>query len=465
MSQSPASIEASESREAMDAYSDAVVQLNEMILAGKSLSGRERHCAYLNTGGGRFANISGTSGFDFADDGRGMGAVDWDFDGDLDFWVTNRTGPRLRFLRNEVSTPNRFLAVRLRGNGTSSNRDAIGARLELRVGDVTLLRTLKAGEGYLSQSSKWVHFGLGEVGEVGPLVVRWPDGTRVEYDGLAANGFYDISQRAAEPEIWTPPARTVPFASSDVEPRRSTQTMRLVLPTRTPLPPITYTDLDGNERALSEHLDEPLLVNLWASWCAPCRKELADLAAAGVHVLALSVDEWSGGSPTGPADARALLAKIGAEFPAGFADEHATQVLQSYHDAHFINRRPLPLPTSFLVDTDGMVAAIYKGAVTAGQVRNDIAHLGDDPAELRDRSTPFKGRWFSAPPTMSAVAFADRFTDDGLLVEAEGILDAAEVSAPGRALAYFKLADRLAKAGEAARADAVNEKARAAQRH
>ncbi len=72
---------------------------NNLIRLGKSLSGRERNCCFLNVGRGWFADISSISGADFDDDARALGIVDWDFDGDLDFWVVNRTGPQLRYVR------------------------------------------------------------------------------------------------------------------------------------------------------------------------------------------------------------------------------------------------------------------------------------------------------------------------------------------------------------------------------
>ena len=53
-------------------YIEAFKELYRLQAKGRSFSGYERHCAYLNTGGGRFANISATSGLDFSDDGRGV---------------------------------------------------------------------------------------------------------------------------------------------------------------------------------------------------------------------------------------------------------------------------------------------------------------------------------------------------------------------------------------------------------
>ena len=91
-----------------------------------------------------------------------MALVDWDHDGDVDLWLTNRTAPRVRFFRNDYPRRHHFLSVRLRGR--SCNRDAIGARLELVMagwGTKKRIKTIHAGDGFLGQSSKTVHFGLG----------------------------------------------------------------------------------------------------------------------------------------------------------------------------------------------------------------------------------------------------------------------------------------------------------------
>ena len=127
-------------------------QFDEMFLGGRSFSGRERHCVYLNTGSERFANISAVSGLDFPDDGRAVAPVDWDQDGDLDLWISNRNAPRIRLLKNNTSRDRHYLALRLQGDGSKTNRDAIGARVELVVGDDELKRitTLRCRRGVFS---------------------------------------------------------------------------------------------------------------------------------------------------------------------------------------------------------------------------------------------------------------------------------------------------------------------------
>ena len=63
-------------------------QLSEMMDAGRSFSGNERNCCFLNIGNGTFADISGISGLNYPDDGRGISTTDWDNDGDLDLWIS-----------------------------------------------------------------------------------------------------------------------------------------------------------------------------------------------------------------------------------------------------------------------------------------------------------------------------------------------------------------------------------------
>src|SRR5688572_10548554 len=121
-----------------------------MIQEGRSFSGHERNSCFLNLGRGRFADVSAAAGLDQIDDSRAYAISDWDADGDLDLWLTNRTGPRVRFLRNGIPRDGRFLQIALTGDPKKRvNRDAIGARLELHLSGERprrLHRTLYAGD-------------------------------------------------------------------------------------------------------------------------------------------------------------------------------------------------------------------------------------------------------------------------------------------------------------------------------
>ena len=86
--------------------------------------------------------------------------------------------------------------VELRLTGTKSNRDAVGALVTLKSGGRTLVRQVQASGGYLSQSSKTLHFGLGDAGSVESCEVLWPSGARQAVDVKATRCRVDVTEPA-----------------------------------------------------------------------------------------------------------------------------------------------------------------------------------------------------------------------------------------------------------------------------
>ena len=219
---------------------------------GRSWSGRERHCAYLNLGKGadgklaRFANVSAVAGFDYPEDGRALCLTDWDHDGDLDFWLSNRTSPQLRFLRNDATKGNHFLALRLRG--TEGNRDAIGARVEVALPGraVPLLRTVRAGDGYLAQSSKDLVFGLGEFGGEVRTTIRWPGGAVEVFEKVAVDAHYRVTE-GKNPVRWKRPASELALKDSPPQPAIASSQVRIPMVTLLKVPNMKYESFDGRE--------------------------------------------------------------------------------------------------------------------------------------------------------------------------------------------------------------------------
>ena len=255
------------------AFREANVRQQELLRNGVSNSGHERNCCFLNTGAGGFANISAAAGLDHLGDGRAYAVVDWDHDGDLDVWATNRTAPRVQILRNNASEEHHFLVVKLTGNGLTTNRDAIGARVELVLegdGAGKLIRSVRAGEGFLSQSSKSLHFGMGPESRIDRLIIQWPGGEKEEFTDLQADGHYTIVEGSGKALRWSRPEDIVQVAATENAIARSGQGARIQLRYRIPLPALEYETLGGEHRSLGEENDSPTLVNLWASWCQPC---------------------------------------------------------------------------------------------------------------------------------------------------------------------------------------------------
>jgi hypothetical protein len=106
--------------------------------------------------------------------GRGATYADIDGDGDLDVLLT-ATGGAPRLLRNEQQLEHHWLRLKLVGH--KSNRDAIGAWVDVHVGETVQRRQVMPTRSYLSQVELPVTFGLGSGTEVDKVVIRWPDGS------------------------------------------------------------------------------------------------------------------------------------------------------------------------------------------------------------------------------------------------------------------------------------------------
>ena len=164
------------------------------IRSGVSFSGRERNCCFLNLGNGPFADVSFVSGLDLPDDARGVGRTDWDQDGDVDVWIANRTGPQLRYLRNDTPAARHYLALQLIGR--TCNRDAIGAQIELYDTEGKLLGYRELGANFgRGQNTHKVHFGLGDTKGPYSLRIRWPGTSEWQSLPVTGNNVYHVRQQ------------------------------------------------------------------------------------------------------------------------------------------------------------------------------------------------------------------------------------------------------------------------------
>jgi tetratricopeptide (TPR) repeat protein/thiol-disulfide isomerase/thioredoxin len=416
---------------AFAAYRTAWKATMKLLRDGHSFSGHERNCALLNCPGQPFANVSSVTGLDFDDDGRALGVTDWDQDGDLDVWILNRTGPRLRLLRNQTTDPSsagnhNFVTFQLQG--TRSNRDAIGARVAVDLADgqdgsterSTLLQTLTAGDAFLSQSSKWLHFGLGHSARIAHVQVVWPSGGTERFAGIRPGKRYLLVEGSGRAVV-TPdrePIVALPPAEQPVQ--ESLPRARTYFSNRLPMPLLRFQAFDRDQPQLIEGLGQPLLLTLWASWCQPCLIELsamtdqaASLREAGVQVLALSVDGLDATQSTKPGDARQMLEQLRFPFAAGLATRELLDKL-AVSEGLLLNHPPhLAVPTSYLFDGRSELAVIYRGPVELTELLADVQALDGSPRERRDRAIPLAGRWLSPPRQLLMRAVARAFRDSG----------------------------------------------------
>ena len=155
----------------------------------------ERPHLFRNAGRKQFEDVSRAAGpaLQRAIVARGAAYADYDNDGDLDIVVTTNNGPA-RLFRNDGGNRNNVLRVQT--IGTTSNRDGIGARVEVSVHGARLWQIVKTGSSYASQSELPLTFGLGRAAAVDGVRVAWPSG-RVDVIGaLPANQLITIQEGA-----------------------------------------------------------------------------------------------------------------------------------------------------------------------------------------------------------------------------------------------------------------------------
>ena len=123
---------------------------------------------------------------------RSAVVADFDGDGRLEI-VTNNFNDRPYYFANRFPRRN-YVALRL--TGTQSNRDAIGAVVRLWVGKTVMVRQVNPAGGYLSHSSRVVHFGLGDRGQADRIEIRWPRGIVQTLDNPEINRLLQIREPA-----------------------------------------------------------------------------------------------------------------------------------------------------------------------------------------------------------------------------------------------------------------------------
>lgn len=438
--------------------------VNRLVRQGWSWNGNERNSAFLNLGSATFADVSGASGLDLPDDARAAARVDWDGDGNEDLIVTNRTGPMLRFLRNEARAGAGWVAFSLRARGGT----AIGARVTLETqGGRRMLRTLHAGEGYLAQSSARVHFGLGAE-SVRRVTVRWPGGKEEEFTETIPGVLQVLEQGSgrarplpARTEGHTPLAST-PRASETAAPARRAGA-RTVLPTPLALPRLALETKDGRPASLfgitlqgPRGTGQPLFLWLWSEAEPASVRGLERLAAAaeeisaaGLQVLAVNADVGEDRE-----HARARLDALAWPFGAGFASEEALAILEHVLGTLHDHARGLVLPAGFLVDPGGRLAATYEQEIEPAQLILDLALFALEPAARRDACVPFPGRWVGPLPEPLDEKLAARLEAHGLARPAgEYRIPRLEVRAGSKAKFHYDLG--VARQGEGRLAEAI----------
>lgn len=128
-------------------------------------------------------------------------------------------------------------------------------------------------------------------------------------------------------------------------------------------PELSGTDLDGKQISSADFEGKVLVVNLWGSWCPPCRKEAPELQKASTELADDNVQFLGLLTKDDPAKARAFNAKVGITYPS--IDDSGGS-----NQAAFADSLPsVAVPTTWVIDKNGKVAARVMGELTDATLR------------------------------------------------------------------------------------------------
>ena len=135
-----------------------------------------------------FVDEAPTRGMTDTEQGRGVVCADFDNDGDVDIFMTNRgrENSGAFWLNDDKANTNRSLSVRLAG--VAPNTEAVGARIRVRTGGATQMREIIIGNNFTSQNPTAQIFGLGAAATAETVEIEWPDGTVDTYANVQAGG-------------------------------------------------------------------------------------------------------------------------------------------------------------------------------------------------------------------------------------------------------------------------------------
>lgn len=423
------------------AYEQGWNALNELIRSDRSWSGYERNVMFANNRDGTFSEVSGAVGMDFLEDSRSFALADVDHDGRLEVILKNRNAPQLRILHNIMKDIGHSIAFRLRGH--KSNRDGIGAAITVEAGALRQTRYLQAGSGFLAQHSKEIFFGVGDYEGALRATVRWPNGLSQVFDSLPVNHRIEIEEDSstflAKPFAVSPRSFAEPGPPPASDPLPSVVETWLIEPLKAP--EFSLPDLKGDTHQLKSFLGSYALLNFWATKAPQCRdelmrlqKSLSALAANKLSVVAISVDDGDKDQA-----AKSFATQLGLSFPVLSASAEVAGIYNIIYRYLFDRRRDLGVPTSFLLDPEGMIIKVYQGPVDPEQLLGDVRSVPTTAAERMRKALPFEG-------TLCQDVFQRNDFTYGVALFQHGYLDAAAASfeqviagKPNDAEAYYNL--------------------------
>ena len=354
------------------------VDQTSLMGEGFSFSGYERDPLYLNLGGEgkkKFTDISGVSGIDSITDGRAGVFADFDNDGDTDVFMTTIQGQSHLLFRNNVGSDNNTLRVRLEGDD-KIGRDAFGSIVRVKTSAGTLTKIKDGGSGFISQHDPRLLFGLGRDARAESIEVTWSNGERESFDATAAKAgtFVSLRKGAGTQSKTAKPVDVVKLEKANLpDPLTRSESFARGLKIRVgePLPAVALKTIAGESKPLDSQFrsGRKTLLNLWATWCLPCRAEMPELdrlrpllAKNSIDLVGLNVDSDA------DANVRGFLRDNPVRYPVLMGGVGLIERVYATDQ--------LSVPLSILIDERGIVSEIIPG--WSAETRTRFARLAGE---------------------------------------------------------------------------------------
>ena len=273
--------------------------------------------------------------------------------------------------------------------------------------------------------------------------VHWPSGLTQTFENLPVNHRIEMEEGArdfvAKAFVDSPPSDVHVSESGKAETKPSAAETWLIEPLSAP--EFSLPDFAGAMRELRSFRGKAVLLTFWAMSSQTSLDQLGSLhksqpkfASSGLQIVGLNVDE-----PRGASEARSFAAKHGVSFPILFATQDLAGVYNITYRYLFDRRRDLAIPSSFLIDADGMIVKVYQGVVNPDRVAADLKSMPRTAADRVPKALPFPGTLYAGEFKRNDFTYGVAFFQHGYLEQAAASFQSVIGTKPNEPEAYYNL--------------------------
>ena len=359
-----------------DVEIDPTAEIRQKLQSGASFSGHERNHVFLNQAREDYVEVSGVSGLDHPGDSRAFAVLDYDRDGWQDVAMVSANAPLFQLYRNQMAeregATGGMVAVRFEGGNRSSNaseqwstRDGYGARLLVEIGERTLLREHRAGEGLGAQNSAMLQVGIGDQEQAKRLEIRWPSGRSYDTTAVPARTMVTAYENPADSPTGAPFVLT-PYGVHGAPPPRVASTK------------IPASSIRAAQEVLPGSRGRLILYTTMATWCVPCLVELPGLNLLRTTFTTAELEIF--GVPYDSEEPLGAFEAWSSRYtpPYRILSELSTTQRDAVIDGALNALRVEGVPAAIVTDSEGEVLLVRWGPPSISEIRVLLARLGGD---------------------------------------------------------------------------------------